>query len=453
MSWRLKVAVQGYCGTSKEYCGDPDCQYKYGTCDSNTTPAGTPTSSDPRPILGQVPYNTDIDDCIESNVVALTYDDGPFLYTSQLLDTLKKFGFHATFFVTGNNNGKGPIDTTAPYPDLLRRMIAEGHQIASHTWSHYSLDEITSDLRKQQMVKNERAIANIIGKYPTYMRPPYSQCTTAGCKADLQALGYHRVYFDLDTTDYLNPLPTLIQNAKNVVKAALADNSHNDYLSIQHDIVELSVTDLSPYYYNLIKSKGWKGVTVGECLQDPKQNWYRTPGGGKSTQASRGLDKVARLLSGTKSKVQTDHGGTLSNTQDYHTSENNSTINHLIGGADATKNGSATENDLTGGNSTAGYNSTSQNQRTGSTGNSTAGIEAAGYNSTTSSRKHRQTGHMFRHKTSLPKSKKTKATKSASGIPASKSTTSHSSSQTSTSSTTAIQSTQTLPPLHGYDRA
>lgn len=278
MGKRLKVTAQGYCGTTEEYCSDPDCQFEYGTCDSDTTPAGASTLSDSRPLLGQVPYDTDIYGCTKGSVVALTYDDGPFLYTSQLLDILKRFGWHATFFITGNNLAKGPIDTTAPYPDLLRRMISEGHQIASHTWSHYHLDEITSDMRKQQMVKNERAIANVIGKYPTYMRPPYSQCDTATCKADMRALGYHRVYFDLDTTDYVNPLPELIQNAKNVVRTALLDDSRQEYLSIQHDIVQQSVTNLTTYYYNLIKSKGWKGVTAGECLQDPEENWYRTPG-------------------------------------------------------------------------------------------------------------------------------------------------------------------------------
>ncbi|MCJ1429819.1 chitin deacetylase [Sticta canariensis] len=272
-----ELATQGYCGTTKEFCSDPDCQFKYGTCDSDTTPTGASTLSGYRPLLGQVPYNSDIFECIEDNVVALTYDDGPYLYTSQLLDILKQFGWHATFFVTGNNLGKGPIDTTAPYPDLLRRMVAEGHQVASHTWSHYSLDEITSDMRKQQMAKNERAIANVIGKYPTYMRPPYSQCATAACTADMQALGYHRVYFDLDTTDYLNPLPSMIQKAKDVVNAALLDKSSPNYLSIQHDIVEQSVTTLTTYFYNLIRSRGWKGVTVGECLQDPQQNWYRAP--------------------------------------------------------------------------------------------------------------------------------------------------------------------------------
>jgi len=126
------------------------------------------------------------------------------------------------------------------------------------------------------MVKNEMAFNNIIGKYPTYMRPPYSQCDApSGCQADLQALGYHRVYFDLDTQDYLNPLPSQIQNSKNIVEAALQVPGVTDYLSIQHDIVQQSVTNLTMYYYGLIKDKGWKGVTVGECLGDPEANWYR----------------------------------------------------------------------------------------------------------------------------------------------------------------------------------
>jgi len=181
------------------------------------------------------------------------------------------------FFITGNNNGKGEIDITAPYPSLIQRMIAEGHQVASHTWSHYSLQNISSALRKDQMVKNEMAFNNIIGKYPTYMRPPYSQCDVdSGCQADLLALGYHRVYFDLDTQDYLNPLPSQIQASKDIVEQALQDASATDYLSIQHDIVEQSVTNLTSYYYAQIAAKGWKGVTVGECLQDPEENWYRT---------------------------------------------------------------------------------------------------------------------------------------------------------------------------------
>jgi len=268
----------GYCGSTEDYCQDPGaCELGYGRCDSDATPAGPSTINDPRPLLGSVTYTEDIIDCVEDNVVALSYDDGPYLYTSQLLDILNQTGFHATFFITGNNNGKGEIDITDPYPSLIQRMIADGHQVASHTWSHYSLQNISSELRVQQMVKNEMAFNNIIGKYPTYMRPPYSQCDApSGCQADLQSLGYHRVYFDLDTQDYLNPLPSQIQASKNIVEQALQVPGVTDYLSIQHDIVQQSVTNLTSYYYGQIMAKGWKGVTVGECLGDPEANWYRT---------------------------------------------------------------------------------------------------------------------------------------------------------------------------------
>ena len=271
-------SIDGYCGNTEDYCADPgNCVLGYGRCDSDATPAGESTVNVSRPLKGPVTYTEDIIDCVEDSVVALSYDDGPYNYTSELLDILKSYGFQATFFITGNNNGKGEIDITAPYPDLIQRMIAEGHQVASHTWSHYSLSNISHDLRVQQMVKNEMAFNNIIGMWPTYMRPPYSDCTQeSGCWDDMLALGYHRVYFDLDTQDYLNPLPTQIQNS-NIVTAALAEPGVTDYLSIQHDIVQQSVTNLTGYYLDLIKNKGWKGVTVGECLGDTdRDNWYRS---------------------------------------------------------------------------------------------------------------------------------------------------------------------------------
>ena len=107
------------------------------------------------------------------------------------------------------------------------------------------------------MFKNERTISNIIGKYPTYMRPPYSECNaTSGCQDDMQRLGYHRVLFDLDTQDYLHPLPSQIQGSKDIVRMKLREPNMTNWLSIQHDIVEQSVTNLTSYYLGLIKQRG-----------------------------------------------------------------------------------------------------------------------------------------------------------------------------------------------------
>lgn len=64
------------------------------------------------------------------------------------------------------------------------------------------------------MVKNEMAFSNIMGKFPTYMRPPYSSCDAAsGCEQDLTDLGYVVSYFDLDTDGKLSPAQTTNRSA------------------------------------------------------------------------------------------------------------------------------------------------------------------------------------------------------------------------------------------------
>ena len=63
-------------------------------------------------------------------MVALTFDDGPYVYTPALLDILAANNAKATFFVVGDNGGKGQIqDPSTGYPAIIRRMIAEGHQV------------------------------------------------------------------------------------------------------------------------------------------------------------------------------------------------------------------------------------------------------------------------------------------------------------------------------------
>jgi peptidoglycan/xylan/chitin deacetylase (PgdA/CDA1 family) len=212
-------------------------------------------------------------------VVALTFDDGPSDYSSDLLDLLAEYDAKATFFITGNNNGKGEIDNTSLiWPSIIQRQYDDGHQIASHTWSHPDLSQITPAQRRNEMIKNEMALRNILGFIPTYMRPPYSSCTPeSGCESDMAALGYHIIYFDLDTQDYLNDSPDLIQNSKDIVDTFFAHHtaSHFDALAICHEIDYQTVYNLTEYLLQTIEAKGYTTVTVGECLGDPAENWYR----------------------------------------------------------------------------------------------------------------------------------------------------------------------------------
>lgn len=96
----------------------------------------------------------DIYDCTVPGEIALTYDDGPYIYTDGMLDVLNSYGAKATFFITGINNGKGAIDTTPAWNAVIKKMYATGHQLASHTWSHEDLSTLTEDRRRNEMVRS-----------------------------------------------------------------------------------------------------------------------------------------------------------------------------------------------------------------------------------------------------------------------------------------------------------
>ncbi|KAA8624437.1 Chitin binding protein [Pyrenophora tritici-repentis] len=269
-------SVDGYCGTTTEHCQAPDCLLDFGpACDANKIPAGASTRNDPRPKLGSIPYGGEgIYVCNDPGKVAITYDDGPYIYTEGVMKQFEARGAHATFFITGNNNGKGAIDEK--WAAVVKKMYDNGHQVASHTWSHQDLSKITKQQAYDQMVHNEMAIRNIIGKYPTYMRPPYSSCN-AQCQAVMSELGYVVSYFDLDTDDYnqLNTIQVAKDNFKKGIDSRNTAPFDGDRLVIGHDIHQQTAENLTTYMLDYLYKQGLQAVTMGECLKDPKANWYR----------------------------------------------------------------------------------------------------------------------------------------------------------------------------------
>ncbi|KAF2645096.1 glycoside hydrolase/deacetylase [Massarina eburnea CBS 473.64] len=314
-------SVGGYCGNTADYCYSPGCQYKYGPgCPENITPAGDSTASVARDKLGSVEYGgAGIYQCTQPGTIALTYDDGPLQnYTDHVLDVFKSYNAKATFFISGNNINKGEIDTTPEHKASIQRMHTEGHQIASHTWTHLDLSAVSTDDRKAQLIKNEMALRNILGFFPTYMRPPYSSCTSeSGCEQDLADLGYHVTYFNVDTDDYNQDAADKIQNAKNNFQGNITQNgatpANNQWLSIAHDIHYQTAYNLTEFMLSTLTNLGYKPVTVGECLGDPSTNWYRTSaaGGGGSISTTTSAPQPT----GTQS-VSTDGtcGGTTGST-------------------------------------------------------------------------------------------------------------------------------------------
>lgn len=120
---KVRLTAPRYCGTTEDYCAAPYCQFLYGpACDANKAPAGASTSSIPRPHIGNIIYGGDVNtatyDCVVPNTIAFTYDDGPYLYTKDLLDLLDSYGAKATFFISKSNK----IKHMQPGADRFQRV-------------------------------------------------------------------------------------------------------------------------------------------------------------------------------------------------------------------------------------------------------------------------------------------------------------------------------------------
>ncbi|KAJ5756131.1 hypothetical protein N7533_005674 [Penicillium manginii] len=229
--------------------------------------SATPVDLSTRQASSQVAVGAVINSCVVPGTIALTFDDGPWDYTHTLLDTLAKYGAVATFFLNGINQG-----SITSYSDILRRAVAEGHQLGSHTWSHPYLETLDHASVLSQMTLLEDEFVQIIGKFPSYMRIPYLSSNDA-ILAAMAELGYHVIGASIDTKDYENDDADLIWKSFEKFRQELDAGGS---IVLSHDTHLYTVETLAENMLKEIQSRGLKAVTVGECLGDSAGNWYRT---------------------------------------------------------------------------------------------------------------------------------------------------------------------------------
>ena len=136
--------------------------------------------------------------------VALTFDDGPDpKWTPRVLDILKANGVTATFFLVGVNAEK--------YPDLVRRIVAEGHEIGNHTYYHPNLAACWPEHIRLELNATQLLLETITGRSTTLFRPPYNADTSPSSLADLAPLriandlNYLVVLENIDPQDWARP--------------------------------------------------------------------------------------------------------------------------------------------------------------------------------------------------------------------------------------------------------
>ncbi|KAH8550643.1 hypothetical protein BGW37DRAFT_497831 [Umbelopsis sp. PMI_123] len=193
---------------------------------------------------------------------ALTYDDGPYEYTSELVDKLNAAGVKATFFVNGNNWWNIKTDSSAGA--AIKKAYESGHQIASHTYSHADLDTLSASGIAKEMHDLEDALKPYIAqKKPAFMRPPYGNSNTATTKT-LNNLGYTVVTWNVDSKDYeTHDLQSEMKNYKNELGPVTGQNGG---IALEHDVYNQTVDELTDAAIKYVKDQGYKFATVAECF-------------------------------------------------------------------------------------------------------------------------------------------------------------------------------------------
>lgn len=180
-------------------------------------------------------------------VVALTFDDGPSIYTEEILNTLKKYNSNATFFVLGNK-----IDN---YSNIIIKMYENGNEIGNHSYNHRWLTKLSTDEQKEQINKTQEIIKKYTGYTPIYMRPTYGSIN----KKLRENINLEVVLWSVDTKDWkYKNIDTIVNNALTNVK----DGS----IILMHDTHERTSEAVKKLVPKLIE-KGYQLVTISELKE------------------------------------------------------------------------------------------------------------------------------------------------------------------------------------------
>lgn len=135
---------------------------------------------------------------------SLTFDDGPDpVNTPLLLNLLNQYKAKATFFLVGKQLEK--------YPDIAKQIIAEGHEVGNHTYSHPDLRKLDDQQLYEELYTMDPMLQSVTGQQPVLFRPPYLYYNDNVLKAAKQ-LGYKIVLCSIDSYDYKDPGVSKIAN-------------------------------------------------------------------------------------------------------------------------------------------------------------------------------------------------------------------------------------------------
>lgn len=206
-----------------------------------------PTRADD--IMADVHFSSDNTD----KRIALTFDDGPhYKYTEEILDILAEYDVKATFFVVGS--------LAERYPELILRELSEGHEIASHTWSHPHLAKLPEATLENELSATEEFLYELAEYRPRLFRPPEGKCPDTVRRVAAE-LDYEVVLWTVDTRDWAHTPSDMI------VKTVL-DNTESGSIILCHDFIggNSPTPEALRKFIPELKRNGYEFVTVSDLL-------------------------------------------------------------------------------------------------------------------------------------------------------------------------------------------
>ncbi|GIF01777.1 polysaccharide deacetylase family protein [Paractinoplanes rishiriensis] len=231
-----------------------------------------------------------------ARTIALTFDDGPDpRWTPQILAVLRRHRAHGTFFVLGTQVTRNAA--------LSRQIVAEGHEIGVHTFTHPLVSALPIWLRTLEHSATQEAIAYTTGRLALLYRPPYSSVIGALDNTDLATLretgrqGYRTVLNDLDSEDWRRPgVETILRHS--------TPRDGSGAIVLMHDAggdrsqIVAALDRLIPR----LQARGYRFTAVSEALAgrvpfaNPRAGHEQTARGWALTQMIRAADRTLWVL-------------------------------------------------------------------------------------------------------------------------------------------------------------
>ncbi|WP_127088164.1 polysaccharide deacetylase family protein [Aquabacter cavernae] len=191
----------------------------------------------------------------DSPYVAITFDDGPNPETTpKLLKMLADRNIKATFFVLGSR--------AVASPEILRAMVAAGHEVANHSWNHPQLTKLTVAAVDKQIEDTNAAIFEATGVKSAYLRPPYGSMNGTLQQHIIDKYQMSFIYWSVDPLDWKNRDP-------NAIYDQIMRQVHPGSIILAHDIHPTTVAAM-PRVLDALLAKGYKFMTVSELIAQDK---------------------------------------------------------------------------------------------------------------------------------------------------------------------------------------